>query len=89
MAETNNRNGRLNGYAPTVKWVAIIIATIMAVMGWSRNYGLQTEVARNCLTIKENAVTIADLRASAARDRAILERIETDIRDIKAILQER
>jgi len=88
MAETTNgKNGRFNG--STGKWIAIIIASVLAVLGWSRNYGLEGEVDRNCLTIKENAATIAQLQASAARDKAILERIETDVRDIKLMLQER
>jgi len=87
MGETNGKNGRLNG--STGKWIAIVIASVLAVLGWSRNYGLEAEVTKNCETIKENTVTIGNLRTAAASDHAILVRIETDVRDIKVLLQEK
>ena len=91
MGETLNGSpdsrGRLNG--STRYWVVIIITAILAVLGWSRNYGLSGEVTRNSVTIKENAATITNLRTDAARERAILERIEADVRDIKLMLQDR
>ena len=91
MGETLNGSpdsrGRLND--STRYWVVIIITAILAVLGWSRNYGLSGEVTRNSVTIKENAATITNLRTDAARERAILERIEADVRDIKLMLQDR
>ena len=90
MAETTNgngRNGRLNG--STAKWIAIIIATAAAVLGWAQNYGLEAEVSRNCQTIKENANTITELREARAGDSATLRSIDKRLEAIERMLQER